>query len=66
MDPLPTVDVRTRLESATSTSVLESPNIVREEVEAKSVRFSGTVWDTPEEREKMQNENGVDENGKDD
>ena len=49
LDPLPTVDVRTRLESATS--VLESPNIVQGEAEAKRERkLSGTVCGTPEEK----------------
>ena len=65
MDPLPTVDARTRLESVTS--ALESSNMVQEEVEAKRERtFSGTIWDTPEEREMMQNGNGVENVTKDD
>ena len=65
MDPLPTVDARTRLESVTST--LENSNMVQEEVEAKRERtFSGTIWDTPEEREMMQNGNGVGSVTKDD
>lgn len=64
MAPLPTVNARARVESVTSN--LENSHMVREEIQAKRERtFTGTIWDTPEEREIMQNGNGVvvNENG---